>query len=200
MTDIQCPACGSDSVESYVKTIWLSESLGSKKNIELVENKCKICGTTGDFNNKNEIQLKEAFAEMKTEVAISILEQFQKEKRNLSSLERALELPQRTFAKWKNRSVNPSATGVVLLKFLKTFPWLIEVAEQHFDPQMADRILLENALSKFFSELQRVKPEVQTGMIRSEASSFVFLEFSNQERNLHMPSTDRIPQMVLHSQ
>jgi hypothetical protein len=196
MVSIGCPACGSDNVEITEKSVWLYESLGPRKSVKIVENKCTVCGTTGDFNNQNEILFKEAFSELKTETAVSILEHFQDNKFNLSSLERALELPQRTFAKWKNRSVNPSATGVVLLKYLKTFPWLIEVADKHFDQNAADKILLENAFKKFLTQMKNMNIEVNSGSIFSDDSSLVYLELSNQLNNIQIPSTDDIPQMM----
>lgn len=196
MTNIQCPACDSKDVESYGKSIWLSESLGPKKKIQLIENKCKNCNTIGDFNNQNEIQLKEALAELKTETAISILEKFQNQKLNLSAMERVLELPQQTFAKWKNGLMNPSATGVILLKFLKTFPWLIEIAKHNFDPQEANRLLIKNAPTKFLSDLKKRKPNMQMSSLSSETTSFVYFNFSNQEQNSQIPATNLIPQMV----
>jgi hypothetical protein len=196
MDSIGCPACGSNNVESIEKSVRLYESLGPTKNIKIIENKCNVCGTTGDFNNHNEILLKEAYSELKTETAVSILENFQRNKFNLSSFERALELPQRTFAKWKNRSVNPSATGVVLLKYLKTFPWLIEVADKQFDQSAADKILLENAFKKFLSQMKNMNLEVNSGSISSDDSSIVYLELSNQINKMQIPSTDNIPQMI----
>jgi hypothetical protein len=104
---------------------------------------------------------------------------------NLASMERALDIPQRTFAKWKNRSVTPSATGVTLLKFIKLFPWLVEVGDQKFDPVAADRIMIKNASERFFSHVTMNKEiGFETGVAKSGNNLRVYIDFiqnSNSE-------------------
>ncbi|MCP4353876.1 MAG: NUDIX hydrolase [Desulfobacterales bacterium] len=77
----------------------------------------------------------------------------------MASIERALELPQRTLTKWKNGRTKPSATVITLLKFLRIFPWLLEVAENKFDYSTAQKIHIENAVNKLLASLSFDKNE-----------------------------------------
>ena len=149
MTELICPACGSTDVQVISKTQRIQESFGIYEDIESVENICQICNTTGDFLDSNTSLITETISKLKVKVAISILESLQSEGKSLASMERALNIPQKTFAKWKNGATNPSATGVTLLKFIKLFPWLLDVADSNFDQQKSHQIMLKAASEKW---------------------------------------------------
>lgn len=154
MTELICPACGSTDVQVISKTQRIQESFGIYEDIESVENVCQICNTTGDFLDSNTSLITETISKLKVKVAISILESLQSEGKSLASMERALNIPQKTFAKWKNSATNPTATGVTLLKFIKLFPWLLEVADSNFDQQKSHQIMLKAASEKWMEYIK----------------------------------------------
>lgn len=188
MTEHICPACGSEDVQVLTKNRLIKESFGIQSEIAFVENICNTCGTVGDFQDLNEKIEIEAIAKLKSDVAVWILDSFQEQKLNLSSIERALELPQRTLAKWKNRSTNPSATGVSLLKFIKLFPWLLEVGDQKFDPIAADRIMIKNASDRFFNKVTTSQDlNIETGVQISGNNLRVYVDlFMNAKSDSHL--------------
>ena len=100
---------------------------------------------SGDFLKTNDDIIQGVLDQLKERSAVSILSDFAKYGYNFSSLERALELPQRTLTKWKTTG-KTSAAGLTLLRFLRLFPWLIEVAEKRFDYQEAQRTCINAAL------------------------------------------------------
>lgn len=145
MNELICPACGSTDIEEHITKDTISVPYGGSKVVEVVENKCKTCETTGDFADKNSIILKESFDKLKNQTIINILEDFNENNISNASIERALDIPQRTLAKWKNNQTEPSATAVALFRLIRTFPWLIEVAENKYDYTISQRIHLKSA-------------------------------------------------------
>jgi hypothetical protein len=95
-------------------------------------------------------------------------------------MERVLGLPQRTLAKWKNRSVVPSAAGVSLLKYIRVFPWLLEVAENDYDYAISQKIHLSTAMNSFINEMQfNNNCFTKAGYIESVNKTMVFMQFEH---------------------
>jgi transposase-like protein len=143
-----CPACGSENISENKKNITIKEPFAGEENIEIIENTCHACESTGDFFEQNEKVIEENIKELKQRSVENILKYFIKNKRSLTSIERALEIPFRTLAKWKNKITKTSAAGIALLRFIRLFPWLLDVAENKYDPQKAENIMLNNAMNK----------------------------------------------------
>lgn len=139
-----CPLCGSDKISQTERHETICESFGGCRELSLFFDSCELCGTEGDFSNKNDELIKEVIKELKSEAVKNILKDFSEQKFNFAGMERALELPQRTLAKWKNGSASPSAAGVTLLKFLRLFPWLLVVAEKNFDFEVSQSIHIKD--------------------------------------------------------
>ena len=69
---------------------------------------------------------------------------------SMAAIERALELPQRTISRWKaNKEL--SSIGIALLRIIRTYPWILEVAEKKFDFNDAWIIYIQNAVNDFIS-------------------------------------------------
>jgi hypothetical protein len=153
MKKIICPACGSNHLKknNYQETV--SENLGGSLSINKVLYHCEDCGFEGDLFNENEPIIEQTIQSLKSDLVISILEGFSSNKISLSSMERALDLPQRTLTKWKNGASSPTSAGITLLKFIKLFPWLLEVAENKFNYVAAQRIHLNVAWQKIVSHM-----------------------------------------------
>lgn len=175
MDEHTCPACGENRIEKVQREEILKEPFGGQKRVSLSEYVCGACGSRGDFFNENESLVHNSLSELKSNAVTNILEDFRGNRISLSSMERALELPQRTLTKWKNRASNPSAAGVALLKFLRLFPWLIDVAENNYDYSASQKIHLTVAFKKIVSQMtfdESIYPDAEFGI--SAKSHFFF--------------------------
>ena len=148
MNKKSCPVCGSEEIIEKKKTISITEPFFGQANIEVFENICCSCKSIGDFFNQNESLLEETIKELKQKSVKKILEYFIDKKISMSSIERALEMPQRSLTKWKNNSSKASSAGIALLRFIRLFPWLLEVAENKYDFQVAQKIQINNSINK----------------------------------------------------
>lgn len=153
MNDKICPACGGDNIEKIETEQIIREPFGGQKTVLLNEYSCKTCGSTGDFFNENEVSIQDFLSALKSDAIVNILEDFSQNKISLSSMERALELPQRTLTKWKNKASNPSSSGIALLKFLRIFPWLLQVAENKYDYTLAQKIHMTAAFNEMIKQM-----------------------------------------------
>jgi len=147
-----CPVCGSEDIYEKKKKHRIKEPFAREEYIEIIENVCRTCESKGDFFDNNDEIIEKKIKEFKQRSVENILEYFIKNKRSLTSIERALEIPFRTLAKWKNKITKTSAAGIALLRFIRLFPWLLEVAENKYNPQKAENIMLKNSMQ----ELQRI--------------------------------------------
>lgn len=145
---IICPACGSEDIYETKKRIKIKEPFADAEIIEIIENVCHTCKAKGDFFYQNEDIIEDTIKRLKQRSVENILEHFIKNKRSLTSIERALEIPFRTLAKWKNKVTKTSAAGIALLRFIRLFPWLLDVAENKYDSKKAENIMLNNAIEK----------------------------------------------------
>lgn len=143
-----CPLCGSKEIEEIKNIIKIKEPFAGERKIEITENICHTCKLQGDFFDRNENIIEKTIKNLKQKSVENILKYFIKNKRSLTSIERALEIPFRTLAKWKNKITKTSAAGIALLRFIRLFPWLLDVAENKYDPQKAENIMLNNAMNK----------------------------------------------------
>ena len=107
-----------------------------------------MCESKGDFFDQNENIIEETIKNLKQKCVEDILKYFIDNKVSMSSIERALGIPQRTLAKWKNKRSKTSSAGIALLRFIRLFPWLLEVAENKYDYQKAENIQINNAIQE----------------------------------------------------
>lgn len=148
-----CPVCGESEISKSQNEEIVKEPFGGQKEIRLTEYTCETCGSTGDFFNENESLMQDCLSVLKSDAVTNILNDFSANKISLSSMERALELPQRTLTKWKNKASKPSSTGVALLKFLRVFPWLLDVAENKYDYSTAQKIHMTIAFKEMLKHM-----------------------------------------------
>ncbi|MDI6739292.1 MAG: hypothetical protein QME74_02895, partial [Candidatus Edwardsbacteria bacterium] len=83
------------------------------------------------------------------ESVVSIIESFPVVGYSLAGIERALELPTRTLSRWKSGDFNASAGSLALLRILKTYPWIIDVADVKYNEFDAKSILIREAINVF---------------------------------------------------
>ena len=147
MNDKKCPICGIGELEIIPDEIKLSDTFGGELILTVNIYKCTTCESEGDFFNKNEKIIASAYEDLNNKAVHSILESLRTDKIKMAGIERALGLPQRTITKWKNNVSKPSASALAMLKFIRTFPWLLEVADNGFEPQKAQRIAFSAIIS-----------------------------------------------------
>jgi len=189
MNKQRCPACGSIDIIDEKKSILIKEPFGGQNNIEIHENICSLCGSRGDFFNQNETLIDETIKKLKQKSIENILNYFIDSKMSMSSIERALEIPQRTLTKWKNRTNVPSSAGIALMRFIKLFPWLLEVAENKYDYNESQKIHINAAIQKLLPEIDFCKEDfVEAGGIVATSGSALFYKYyekkdmNNQEK------------------
>lgn len=153
MNTISCPACGSNDIQTNTDTELMTEAFGGNQDIEITTHTCKGCGISGDFLNANDKIIQNSINILKDKVVENILNTFLENNYSFAGIERALEIPQKTLSRWKNKTAKPSAPSIALLKFLRLFPWLIEVAEQKYDYSKAQKIHISDSLAKFVQQM-----------------------------------------------
>ena len=182
MEKLICPACGSSHLVKSNYQEYVTENLGGQVLIEKVLYQCTDCGSEGDFFNENELSIEKALSDLKNKLVVSILDGFTDNKVSLSSIERALDLPQRTLTKWKNGASSPTSAGVTLLKFIKLFPWLLEVAENKFDYEISQKIFMGNAFHKMINQMTFSESEFkEAGVITTANSTFLYIHMHKNE-------------------
>ena len=103
MTDRFCPVCGDKNINTVKNYREIKEPFAGQKTLELDEYSCSTCESTGDFFDDNELVISECIKSLKKDAAANILTDFAEKNINFAAIERALELPQRTLTKWKNK-------------------------------------------------------------------------------------------------
>jgi DNA-binding transcriptional regulator YiaG len=179
-----CPVCGSDKIERITKEHTISEPFGGTKNISISEVECKACGSTGDFFNENDSIIDSSIKELKQKSINNILNDFSENKISMSAIERALDIPQRTLAKWRSGSSSPTATGVALMRFIRLFPWLLDVAENKYDYDYAQKICINSGIQKLLSCISfKTEDFSEAGIIATSRSAFMYMYFEKEEFN-----------------
>ena len=168
-----CPVCGSDKLESIVQKETINGDLGKDLVIEVPHEKCMDCGFEGDIFGENEKIIEKALSTLNEKYIDEVLNFFNEKKLNFAGIERAVGLPQRTLTKWKNRISSPTAVGIALLKYLRTFPWLIEVAEQKYDFNIAQKIFIAEALNMLLKSMAFNDNDIAKNGYSATASNFI---------------------------
>lgn len=143
---IQCPACGSYNVDPFDKEGIAQAVFGPVVSFKETLVKCKDCGSSFANENDGQSPYTTALEQSKKESVTSILGSLSQLGCNYAAMERALELPQRTLSRWKS-GADPSAAGTILLRFINTYPWLVEVADAKYDKRVSNELLIKNAIA-----------------------------------------------------
>ena len=160
MNDIikKCPVCGSTKITIKRQTESLKNIFSNKDTKYDTEyfycEECKEESAPHEIEERNDLAMQIARKELTALSIVSIIGELEDKDYNLSQLERALELPQRTFTRWKHKQ-DISASAFTLLKVIKTFPWIIKVAENKFEPNYANATMIsEAARCLFFASMK----------------------------------------------
>ncbi len=136
-----CTYCGNGSVDVKEYEMEISEIYSESRTVKLKELHCTSCGFSEEHVD-NDLILNKEFAILKRKSIINIIESLNSDGYSNAAMERVLALPARTIARWKNdQSISPSAAAFTLMKIVRTFPWVLEVAGSKFDEESANKIL-----------------------------------------------------------
>lgn len=143
MSSLLCPACGSTDVEVTEHAQQHGVPFGPSVAATQVKNVCRSCGEAGDFEGVNDDRITLARTESTKESIPKMLAMLAGVGLSMAYIERALELPTRTVARWK--AGDTSAAGVALLRLITMFPWLLTVAEHGFKRDYANATVVKEA-------------------------------------------------------
>ncbi len=157
MSDKTCSACSSSNLKKGTVKNKFTDNFGGSIEFEIIEYTCEDCESTGDFFKENDELLAKKSQELNEKAVLSILEYFANNHVSFASIERVLGLSQRTLTKWKNEVSAPTSAGIALMKFLKTFPWLLDVADAKFEYSAAQKIHMEAFMKSLLSQTSLFK-------------------------------------------
>jgi hypothetical protein len=99
-----------------------------------------VCGSCNEEIAGDE-EAKEAALQQAIVASVrSMLDHLAKDGISSAYLERALRIPQRTTARWKEGKV--SAAAVALLRAVRSYPWLLSVADANFGTEAIYQFLI----------------------------------------------------------
>jgi hypothetical protein len=153
MSNIQCPSCGSTDVTSKQVPGSMPMPYGPDATFVETLHTCNVCGVSADFTGGNDAIVKQALERSASVSAAAILEDLAEAGITQAHFERALRLPARTAARWKDGGV--SAAPLALLRLVRTYPWLLDIADANFEPTEAARAVLRAAAELFFADVPR---------------------------------------------
>ena len=137
-----CPCCGSSNIEEKKEIIKRKIINDYMIEFEGVNNICSSCKEEGDFFGKNDALFAVAKTKKDKKYFESILKTVSKNN-SFAYIERVLGLPQRTLTRWKKKGA--SSSGITLMKFIETYPWMLKVADKNFDQSYARKELIQQA-------------------------------------------------------
>lgn len=189
---VMCPACGSYSVDQHIDKHTINEPYSNGMDLDLVIFKCNDCGSEGDFLDTNDALIDSAAEQLKIAGVKKIIDEFSHLSISMASIERALDLPQRTLSKWKSGSISPSSSSVALMRMIRTFPWLLDVADNKYDHGIALRIQINDAMQKVLSHITR-ENLINAGVLTSTNAVMFYAQFSKHAD----ASSEKVPEGTL---
>lgn len=153
---LTCPICGSAEISTTTEPRQIAVPYGPSIQYEAVINSCASCGESGDFNNENDDRMNAAAKRSSADSVPLILDYLNKLGLSNVYIERALGLPFRTLGRWKSGELSNGA--IALLRVIRTYPWILKVADERYDN--------ETASIEVFHAGQRVEAEAMGTALR----------------------------------
>jgi hypothetical protein len=154
---VTCEVCGSTNTIKSQKERYFPIPYGQPALIHQSVVTCQDCGL--EIDSTNEEDNKSAIEMARQESIRSMLDFLVHRGYSLAQIERSLDLPQRTISRWKG-SGELSSIGIALLRILRTYPWIIEVAENKYDEFISKTTLISEAAKSFLQLKQCIDPSV----------------------------------------
>lgn len=170
-----CPVCGSDKLKKTTRKNTLTVIYGDPSDYEEVIEKCLICEESGDFSEVNDKNINQLIGIAKKQSVTNMVEYLSDHNIKMSYMERSLELPARTIARWK--AGDCSSAGLALLRIIRTYPWILEVADECFDESVAYPRLVEEAAHVIKHAFMPHAKQTQMDVLLSEESMDIHAKF-----------------------
>jgi hypothetical protein len=123
----QCPFCGSEEIARKSEQAEVTVPYGPVVSYEAP---FYACGRCHEEAPADEEEREAALQEANVKSVRSMLDDLKKDGISTAHFERALRLSQRTAARWKLGQF--SAPAIALLRCVRTFPWLLVIADDDF--------------------------------------------------------------------
>jgi hypothetical protein len=146
--ELNCPVCGSSDISETEKTETIKMPYSHPVEIKKHLNKCNNCGEIGSFFDQKLSEDNKTIIETAKKESINGMIHFLSSASiNMAYFERALQLPQRTLIRWKNDGC--SAPSLALLRIVRTYPWILKVADENFDDIYSKKELAKQFVGLF---------------------------------------------------
>ncbi|MEO6098317.1 MAG: hypothetical protein ABIW76_22645 [Fibrobacteria bacterium] len=159
LNNTNCKSCGEPGMRVVETTQHYTAPFGKPVPYQQSHTECDHCEMEFDVSDP------EAFPNAIREAEIlsveEILKFFKEHAIPLGRVERALELPHRQISNWKSKEAW-SKSGLALLRILRSYPWIIDVADKHFQEKIVQGKLLEAASGALMSRSYVQIPSVGT--------------------------------------
>lgn len=146
-----CPACASNDMVRNEKIKEEILTPGLEFTFNEIYYVCNSCHEEGDFTGETDKNYLQAQKAAQILFIKNIIENMNKAGITMAMLERVFELPSRTLTRWKNGDF--SATTLALLRIIATYPWIIKVAENRFERNYANFILIKMGVEELGKSL-----------------------------------------------
>ena len=136
-----CPLCGSKELKRFEKQSSGKITLGEEFSFKEVYFKCSACHEAFDLFYETDKNYRKAEKKAQKKFVEKTITELSKNITSMSFFERVFELPIRTLSRWKSGDF--SFTSLALLRIVKTYPEIIEVAEHKFKRDFAKDIIIK---------------------------------------------------------
>lgn len=137
-----CPLCGAKKLKRFEKQCVGQITLGEKFSFKEVYFKCSDCHEEFDFSSETDKNYRKAEKKAQKKFVENTIAELNKNNITMSFFERVFELPIRTLSRWKSGDF--SFASLALLRIVKIYPRIIEVAEHKFEKHIAKNIADNN--------------------------------------------------------
>lgn len=146
--ELRCPFCDSDQIQKQQNEEQTQAPYGGVVKYHEEVLICSNCQSNFADEKRSDALFLEAYNKSQKDSVVKILTYLTEKGYSFAGVERALNLPQRTLSRWKMEG-DLSSIGLSLLKMMRTYPWLIDVAEKKYDENYAKVVLIQHACETF---------------------------------------------------
>jgi hypothetical protein len=183
-----CDICGSSNLVTVERQMPLNVPFESSATYTQVLIVCENCGEEIDVTD--EATTRTELANIEKRSIEALIDAIANLGFSYAHVERALDLPARTISRWKSGQ-DPSAAGLTLLRFLRTYPWLISVAEKNFDENFSRQAIFSavademGKINQVFSKKSDCYAWAMVQQVKTDdiSTSFVVGGYSNATTN-----------------
>lgn len=149
----KCPVCESENTENVIEDREVQVPFGSVEKYKQVIAKCHECEVCLSAKNKgNEAAVEAAYYKSQNASLVNMLDALEKAGIQRHYFERSLRLPVGEVKRWVEDFNEVSDEALALLRFVCTYPWLLEVSDENFKPAVINKYVLRAAVKAHEAE------------------------------------------------